>query len=58
MSQVVNFIIFEGSTIIFEKFQGSNYKFDKFEGSICNFLKNYWGQIENFEDQNVKFEKL
>jgi len=35
--------------------------FENFKGSICNFLKIYWGQIQNFgkfRDQNAKFEKI
>ena len=46
--QFVNFKIFRGQIIIYEKFKGS----------IYNFLEIYWGQIENFEDPNAKFERL
>jgi len=37
-------------------FFGPNLKIE-IRGQICNFLKIYWGQIENFGDQNAKFEK-
>ena len=59
--QFVNFKIVRGQNIIFEKLGGQFIIFEKFEGSLCNYLKIYWDQIENFgkfEDQNVKFEEF